>query len=87
MGEARRNGTKLGNHANGAVILTRELRVRISPAHQRSLEGLAKVHGWASPTALAESLLMQGIEQAARGTMFAQVVRGLTVAFQMSRVA
>ena len=55
---------------NGAVMLGREMRVRLSPQHMTSLEALAKVHGWKSQTEFAEALLSDAIEKAARNTGF-----------------
>lgn len=72
---------------NGAVILRRELRLRVTPEHQRSLEGLANLHGWNSPMALAESLLARAIEQAARHTAQSRFLALVIAQFQRSRVA
>lgn len=55
-------------NGSGAVVLTRELRLRIDPPHRTSLEGLAKLHGWASVTEFAEALLADAIERASRNT-------------------
>lgn len=58
------------SNANGAVTLGREMRVRLSPQHMTSLQGLARVHGWGSQTEFAEALLSDAIERAARNTGF-----------------
>lgn len=51
---------------NGAVMLGREMRLRLSPQHTKSLQAIANRWGWQSPTALAEALLMDAIEAKAR---------------------
>lgn len=70
---------------NGAVVLQRELRLRIDPAHRTSLEGLAKMHGWASPSELAEALLNRAIEDAARNTAQKKFIDLLINRFQTAR--
>lgn len=62
------------NNGSAAVMLGRELRIRLSPAHHTSLNALSKMHGWASPTAMAEALLSTAIENSARNTAFKHVL-------------
>jgi len=59
---------------NGAVLLGREMRIRLDAAHRKSLEGLTQVHGWSSETACAEALLADAIERAATNTARRHVV-------------
>lgn len=54
-----------------------DLRVRISPKHHRSLAGLARTSGFASPTVLAEQLLSDAIEREARGYVMHRVMDAL----------
>lgn len=68
-----------------AVILGRELRLRISPQHVTSLQALAKRHGHASPTALAELLLAEGIERAARNSVYQHILGVVMSAWQCAR--
>lgn len=51
---------------NGAVMLGRELRLRLDPLHHRTLETLAKRNGWKSLSEFAEALLHDAIERTAR---------------------
>lgn len=57
-------------NGNGAVMLGREMRLRLSPQHTKSLSAIAQRWGWQSPTALAEALLMDAIEAKARNIGF-----------------
>jgi hypothetical protein len=51
---------------NGAVMLGRELRLRLDPLHTRTLQFIAKRNGWSSATELAEALLHDAIERTSR---------------------
>ncbi len=63
----------MSSNGQAAVMLGRELRLRLPPQHHTSLTALAKMHGWASPTVLAESLLADAIERSARNTAMRHV--------------
>lgn len=63
--------------SNGAVMLGKEMRLRLDPLHTRTLAFLAKQHGWNSPTEFAEALLSDAVEKAARNTSMSLFLQGV----------